>query len=1303
MDNLLPIHPNNSKIYITCLKIYENFENFFRLKEKFENFESDKEKESRSSLCESVHNLGNLRESQGGKLSLGSIKDSLNIRKTINYKISSRSTPRNDSHISSVFSKVTDQSENHEHQENNYNTNSLSENQQEKKISLLEEEETLNVTSKLSPRNSQTLLPNKNLYKNFFAPKVLLFVSFYPFRCEQSKILKSIHNYYQINKNRVKKPIEKILENLILETPAPPKGIHNVEFQLFNEKYILSQPGANSLPMVSLEIEKLFSIFKIEQLLDIYKYVLLESKIIFFSSDKNFLSNTIESFLSLLYPLSYYYPTMTILPVDNFSILENFESYIVGVNLKFTETFFKDYNLEIYKNVLVVDIDRKNLIFHAPSASTEMPVTSLEDLKPNSSEKSHNTSFNLVDNSGLNLINLEIPKHLKIKIIDKLKNYIREIKSNTSHKEDRDNFIKHITHIFFSFMISLLVDYHKYLISTDKEFEKINFVLNSQSKENNYRVLTIYDLFKVEDFLNYSIHYLDKPFYRRLIETKMFFNLIYKKLFPKTNKEKLEIVHFDECIILKNNKKIFAKSLYTPFILSKHYDIKNTYTVPKARMFSRSEIDQLSKQENMKKALRYGQEIYLENQDKAGITLLYHIFPKLLYDEEFFIEKIESQFLLNNIQIKTNLNNESESINFEVISNQQLLFIYLNTNYSLENINKMDLMENYIYLSWIESFAVTFHYCEFYEKPYRFQQLLNVIKKLNWIDEETLNLIFVAILEFGDDMMAIKLYDIFTSKNLLNNYTTFSNLVCKLSPKESFNAEQFQNLPNKKRLTCSSRRSNINLIHVNSMFNIQLKPDYKFKRRTLIPISQSNTNELKNLNLNFYEERIGQDPEEILFETEDNCMECQRVITVDTMSLDFRNMKRESLWAQCPHCSNFIIPKLGVKIDYSKNEGRNCDYDSYSRNEETTFNYTKICLYSPYYLKENFKLAILKESGLKLDLKDFMKRYCALFWNLIWYYSLMELPFDFLLPYKQENLSSNPIKNNHEKPDTLKLDIIQSSSNLIDTERHNFYDSKLNQFSKPSKTAKIIDENEKENILIKQPSTNSNFNSNNFSNSKVMNNIDTPPKMDNIVVSSGWLNITPSSEFLIHDNENKTKSLNINDLQNFSGNEKLRNTFNTNEMQVSKEIENFVIFGVEYNFVNSPENSLKTKDFYSSNPEIIELENVDKSEQINFPQSARHLRMNSNSCINPLLLADSQNFSNERHSERSNESHNHPSLEKAPSKGKMSFDSPHINKSRLYHEYRNKFGKNNSVDVNSHAQKIKFKENNEEFFYHKDE
>lgn len=43
-------------------------------------------------------------------------------------------------------------------------------------------------------------------------------------------------------------------------------------------------------------------------------------------------------------------------------------------------------------------------------------------------------------------------------------------------------------------------------------------------------------------------------------------------------------------------------------------------------------------------------------------------------------------------------------------------------------------MENYVYLCWLEIFAVTFWYHEEKEKPLRFQQLLNMIKKLKWID-----------------------------------------------------------------------------------------------------------------------------------------------------------------------------------------------------------------------------------------------------------------------------------------------------------------------------------------------------------------------------------------------------------------------------------------------------------------------------------------------------------------------------------------------------------------------------------------
>jgi hypothetical protein len=617
-------------------------------------------------------------------------------------------------------------------------------------------------------------------------------------------------------------------------------------------------------------------------------------------------------------------------------------------------------------------------------------------------------------------------------------------------------------------------------------------------------------------------------------------------------------------------------------------------------------------------------------------------------------------------------------------------------------------MENYIYLSWIESFAITFYYCEIFEKPFRFQQLLNVINKLNWIDDETINLIFISVLEFGDDSMTIKLFDIFTSKNLLNNYTSFSNLVSKLSPKENYNIEQLLNLPNKKRLTNSTRRSNVHLVHENSMFNIQVKSDYKLKKRTFTSVDNY-FEEIKNLNLNNYEEQPNRELEEILFETEDNCMECQKVIKVDTLSLDFQNMKRESLWAQCPHCHNFIIPKLGVKIENSKNEDNVYDPDINMCNEE--INYTKVCLYSPYYLKENFKLAILKESGLKLDLKDFIKRYTALFWNLIWYYSLMELPYDFLLPYREESLSPYQVKENRDNHDIINLHKLNSDSNLENSDKNNFSDNKLSKLSKLSKSSKISDPHnlhEQEIILIKQPS-NSNYNSNNFSNSKVLN---TPPKLEKNIISSDWLNITPSSEFLPHNSENNFK--NLPDTQNFNLNEKkekenfdkkpkhshFKNRYNLNELQISHEIENFLIFNFEDSFIINNDNSLKTKEFYSSNPETIDLENVDKTENLNLPQSARHLRMNSNSYINPLLLADVNNVSSEKVSATSSDSYKNTPL---VARGKMSYDSHHLTKARLHHEFRKKFGKNNSVDVNAHTQKIKFKESNEEFLFHKEE
>ncbi len=53
---------------------------------------------------------------------------------------------------------------------------------------------------------------------------------------------------------------------------------------------------------------------------------------------------------------------------------------------------------------------------------------------------------------------------------------------------------------------------------------------------------------------------------------------------------------------------------------------------------------------------------------------------------------------------------------------------------NLDYFNKLNNMENYIYLCWINLFAITFSQINDYEKPFRFYQMLDVLKRAYYID-----------------------------------------------------------------------------------------------------------------------------------------------------------------------------------------------------------------------------------------------------------------------------------------------------------------------------------------------------------------------------------------------------------------------------------------------------------------------------------------------------------------------------------------------------------------------------------------
>lgn len=464
----------------------------------------------------------------------------------------------------------------------------------------------------------------KTRLRNYYAPKCICLISVYPFLLEFGKILKTIYKYSRSLK--LKKPLEKIIENLVIEVPLPPRGLYSVEYQLFNEKYLLTQSLMNTLPYISLEFEKIFINFNCEQILEIYKHILLETRIIFFSSDISALTPIIQGFISLIYPFKYQFQFVTILPAENYIILESISPFLVGINVKYEVSFLSKNGIDISDTTyLIVDIDGRKIELSSPNLN-----------KINSATLRKKYMMGEYP---------ELPRHYKNKLAIKIKEYIDSIKSKQRDKQDRDMFIDHIKNLFFQFIVNIFQDYNKYL--------NLEYYTN-----NDIGTPSINNLFKIEEYIN-TKDSIDRPFYRKMIqETQQFVDFIYKRMIPKDSKEKLEILYFDENIIEKNNRKFLSKKLYTPFIHTKLYDIKSTYSVHKHRSFSEYEINYFKDSDNRLNALRYGQEI---NFEKEEISITYPYFP-ILMNDIFFKNNIKQYF------IPPSLSDDLEPINTEMVS-----------------------------------------------------------------------------------------------------------------------------------------------------------------------------------------------------------------------------------------------------------------------------------------------------------------------------------------------------------------------------------------------------------------------------------------------------------------------------------------------------------------------------------------------------------------------------------------------------------------------------------------------------------
>ena len=800
-------------------------------------------------------------------------------------------------------------------------------------------------------------------YPNIYIPKCLLLMSLSPYFGEYEKIITEIYNYSQgifhINKNEkgkrkalnikkdIKKdlyePIDKIIENLLIELPVPPRGFSTVEYTLNNEKRLIKQTKMNELPIININLKRVFIDFEAKDIITIYNYLFLEGRILFFSQDIEILNTYIFGFLSLLYPFQYQYQIVTILPEKNFEIIESITPFIAGINQSYETDFFDKRGYTLSDSILVIDIDNcKYVICNEMSELPEFPKnlkTKLEKginsiinkyIKKDKLKKIKQTQISSFDIKNISLMeqyHTVEPRSETVNIknkqlIDKLFSYDNnELLSNFQIDYE---FNKEISELFFNFNANLLSNYSKFL---NLDFYSSNIM----------PCLEI--LFKVEDFLK-EIPEIEKSFYDKFIsETQIFGDFLYLRMIPKNTKEKIRVLLFDEKIY-QNNAKMFSKAPPSIFTKSKEYEFIDKFEIQKPRKITENEFKYYKKYKiNL---LSYG-IVVNENKKEDKIKFIYPIFPKLT--TKFFFQQNYHEYYCPN-----NWNESIEGINEELISKSHLGGISIREND----------MKNYIYICWMQMWSMTFWYCDEIEQNYRFQKLIEVLNKTTCYEMEIFNLLFEALHKYGkNDNMILKLYAILLQLHLnpsLKVHKIVMEIIEKKNLEGNFN-EKLKSILEKEK-------------HI--LYN---KKD--FRKRVFRPKYCNNILS-----------------EDITFFAFDSCIICQKSINLEEVCKNYKGMTRELEWVKCPKCKNPMLPKILIQFGKEINKDGQMKFN--------TSKYENVVLFSPYSLKNNYTTTLLKNFGVKLDLEELIMKYGGIFWDSLWYFKLNKLEYDFMLPYEKK-------------------------------------------------------------------------------------------------------------------------------------------------------------------------------------------------------------------------------------------------------------------------------------------------------------
>jgi hypothetical protein len=403
--------------------------------------------------------------------------------------------------------------------------------------------------------------------------------------------------------------------------------------------------------------------------------------------------------------------------------------------------------------------------------------------------------------------------------------------------------------LFFDFFVNILSDYELYI---KKDYFK--------SKLTN---TGIKNLFKIKEFIDSHSHN-ERAFYKKFTETQMFSDFIYKKMIPKNLNEKLELLLVDESLNKINNKKIFSKKKSVVFLDSKEYEHSIIYEIPQSRNLSSIERTFFSNEEYRKNLLLYGQKVNVEMNQKSNkeeYLFEYFIFPIL--NKSFFESPPPGEYFLVPDSV---LSTDVDRTNTDILSKSLKASQRNNSKKLMEQ-----EMQNYIYLTYIELWAYSYWYLDNNEKDMKFNQMLEILNKITNHEVELFDILFEALNKFKEVDKILYLYDCLLKYKILPSSFIYSIVNTLLSKNKMTKSHSNNYFP---------RNSDI------------IAKQKKHQKRTFHSIKEGNL--------------FG---DKVTFHSKQPCPECDKILDIIDISLNFKYTNKDIFWAKCPFCGKDIIPK----------------------------------------------------------------------------------------------------------------------------------------------------------------------------------------------------------------------------------------------------------------------------------------------------------------------------------------------------------------------------------------------------------